>query len=222
MSKRKGYGSLVLHLAIAALLWGLMFAPASPLKGHFWLLMSLSGLLLSGLALTSSDVGRRLIALWRKAPARQALLSVGVAALLYGVFVLGDQVARQLFDFAAEGIDSIYRLREGFAPGLIALLLLFIIGPAEEIFWRGYLQEELGRRLARGEVTLRTRLIAFVITTAAYTLIHLWSANVMLTLAALAAGTLWGLLYALKPDWFPAILISHALWDACAFVFFPI
>ena len=44
----------------------------------------------------------------------------------------------------------------------------------------------------------------------------------MLVMAALVAGFVWGLLYRLRPDWLPALIISHAVWDACVFVVFPI
>lgn len=40
------------------------------------------------------------------------------------------------------------KVPEALALGIvIALLLLFIIGPAEEIFWRGYVQRALRERL---------------------------------------------------------------------------
>lgn len=214
---------LVLHLTVAAILWGVMFAPFSPVQGYFWHLMTLSALLLSVLALGWSDVGTRLWTGIRTAPLRQILLSVVIAAVLYGVFVLGDYAARLLFGFAAEGIDSIYDLRTQLSPTLIAVLLIFIIGPAEELFWRGYVQETLTRRLsARGWSRLYTRLAGFVAATAVYTLIHVWSGNIMLILAAMVAGGIWGLLYAIRLEWFPAILVSHAVWDACVFIIFPI
>lgn len=40
------------------------------------------------------------------------------------------------------------KVPEALALGIvIALLLLFVIGPAEEIFWRGYVQRALRERL---------------------------------------------------------------------------
>ena len=44
----------------------------------------------------------------------------------------------------------------------------------------------------------------------------------LLIMAAAVAGGVWGLLYWLKPDWLPALVVSHALWDAAVFVVFPI
>ena len=38
----------------------------------------------------------------------------------------------------------------------------------------------------------------------------------------MVAGAVWGFLYYIKPKWLPALVISHALWDAAVFVVFPI
>ncbi|MBQ3992389.1 MAG: CPBP family intramembrane metalloprotease, partial [Bacteroidaceae bacterium] len=101
----------------------------------------------------------------------------------------------------------------GASPTLIGLALLFIIGPAEEIFWRGFVQRTLTARFSA------TR--AFVFTTLVYTLIHVPSGNFMLVMAAMTCGIAWGGLYRLFPQHFTAIVLSHALWDAAAFVWFP-
>jgi hypothetical protein len=63
--------------------------------------------------------------------------------------------------------------------------------------------------------------VAFVLTTACYTAVHLPSGNFMLIMAAMVCGIVWGGLYWLMPNRLPAIIISHALWDAAAFVWFP-
>ena len=108
----------------------------------------------------------------------------------------------------------IYGMKDGTSGRLISLLLLLIIGPAEEIFWRGYVQRTLE---AEGSADK-----AFIITTLAYTLVHIPSLNPMLILAAMVCGIAWGGLYRLFPDRLPAIILSHALWDAAAFVWFPL
>ena len=123
----------------------------------------------------------------------------------------------------------IYGMKTGNAPWLISLLLLFIIGPAEELFWRGFIQASLVNRLRRryrripqAQASRKAKNWAFIITTAAYTLVHLPSMNFMLIMAALVCGIAWGGLYRLMPKQLPAIVLSHALWDAAAFVWFPI
>ena len=94
------------------------------------------------------------------------------------------------------------------------LSLLLLIGPAEEIFWRGYVQERMSKKwgLNRG----------YLIATACYTLVHVPSCNFMLVMASMVCGLAWGFLYRQMPQHFTGIVISHALWDAAVFVWFPI
>ena len=137
-----------------------------------------------------------------------------IAVVLWGVFYVGDKASQWLFDFARPQVDLIYGMKEGNAPWLIALLLLFIIGPAEELFWRGYVQRTLSSRWSPTA--------GFLVTTLIYTAIHIPSGNFMLIMAAMVCGIIWGGLYRLFPQHFTAIVLSHALWDVAAFVWFPI
>ena len=130
------------------------------------------------------------------------------------MFWVGDKLSSLMFGFARGQVDSIYGMKTGIQPWIIALLLLFIIGPAEELFWRGFVQQQFS--LHWGENW------GFVVTTVIYTLIHLWSFNFMLIMAAMVCGIVWGGLYRLQPKWLPALVVSHAVWDACVFVVFPI
>ena len=137
-----------------------------------------------------------------------------IAIVLWCAFWVGDKLSQELFTFARPQVDSIYQMKDGTPSWLIALLLLFIIGPAEELFWRGYVQRTLTQRW--------TANAGFVVTTLIYTAVHLPSMNFMLIMAAFTCGFCWGLLYRLFPQHFPAIVLSHALWDAAAFVWFPL
>ena len=92
--------------------------------------------------------------------------------------------------------------------------MLLLIGPAEEIFWRGYVQRTLSARWGGNA--------GFAVATALYALVHAGSCNFMLVMAALVAGMVWGALYRFFPQRFSAIILSHALWDAAVFIWFPI
>jgi membrane protease YdiL (CAAX protease family) len=105
-------------------------------------------------------------------------------------------------------------MKGGESAWLLTALMLFLIGPAEEIFWRGYIQQQLSQKWNPN--------IGFLITTAIYALVHASSFNFMLTMAALVAGVVWGLLYRFYPEKFGAIILSHALWDVAVFIWFPI
>ena len=105
-------------------------------------------------------------------------------------------------------------MKEGSSSTLIAIALLLLIGPAEEIFWRGYVQRTLAERWGANK--------GFIVATAIYTLVHIGSFNFMLIMSAMVCGIAWGLLYRIMPERFTAITLSHALWDAAVFVIFPI
>ena len=194
---------------IAAVLWFVMFSPWTSHLVNFWYTMALSGIILSALALTLGQKHDTFEPAWPW----QLLCGIVAAVVLWGFFWVGDKVSQLMFDFARPGVDSIYDMKGGTSPTLIALLLLLVIGPAEEIFWRGFVQRRFAERLGGWQ--------GFVLATACYTLVHIWSFNFMLIVAAAACGVCWGLLYLLRPRMLPAIIISHALWDVAAFVIFP-
>ena len=105
-------------------------------------------------------------------------------------------------------------MKEGESPWLLTALMLLLIGPAEEIYWRGYVQQKFSERWNAN--------LGFVVTTLIYALVHAGSFNFMLTMSALVAGMAWGLLYRFFPERFGAIILSHALWDVAVFIWFPI
>ena len=190
-----------------------MFSPWTAGLTNFWYTMTASALILIFMAWSLGRDSQFSIFNFQFS-IRQLLFGIALAAALWGLFWVGDKLSSLMFGFAREQVDSIYGMKTGTYPWLIALLLLFIIGPAEELFWRGFIQHKLS--LQWGENW------GFVVTTAIYTLIHLWSFNFMLIMAALVCGIVWGGLYRLQPKWLPALVVSHAVWDACVFVVFPI
>ncbi len=210
---------LAAAIATAALLWFLMFSPWTGGRLNFWLAMSASAVILTALALRfgpppadGHENGAKCA--WPV----QVLAGVAIAFALWGVFWIGDKAAAWMFGFARPEVDAVYAMKEGSPAWMIALLLLVLIGPAEEYFWRGYVQRTLGRLLPGR----RAADAAFLLTTAVYALVHLWSFNFMLVMAALVAGAVWGLIYRLRPQLLPALILSHALWDALVFVLLPI
>ena len=125
---------------------------------------------------------------------------------------MGDRLARRIMPSGTEEISSIYRLRSDAWRPLIGALLVAVIAPGEELFWRGLIQEALMRRFGRWGGTAAA--------TAAYGGIHLVSDNLTLTGAAATAGAYWGAQYALQRRLEP-ILVSHVLWDVWIFLVAP-
>lgn len=203
-------GKLVIGICIAAVLWTIMFSPWTAPRVNFWVMMTCSGLTLT-LYSTWARPG------WWKdvhIGVADVLLGAGLAAALWGVFWIGDKLSSMMFGFARPQVDMIYGMKEGENPLVLTLLMLFIIGPAEEIFWRGYIQNGLTRRWNADW--------GFVATTLVYSLVHLSKFNFMLIMAAAVAGFIWGLAYRFFPERLGAIIISHALWDCAVFIWFPI
>ena len=202
---------LVFTIILAAVLWTVMFSPWTAPAVNFWWMMTGSALTLSVFATLFSP------GWWRevKWSTSNVLLGVGIAVALWMIFWVGDKVSTWMFDFARPQVDSIYGMKEGESPWLLAALMLVLIGPAEEIFWRGYVQRTLSERWKNPDT-------GFAAATALYALVHAGSCNFMLIMAALVAGVVWGALYLFFPNRFAAIILSHSLWDVAVFIFFPI
>lgn len=207
---------LIVAIAVAALFWFYMFSPWTGGWPNFWIVMSCAAIVLTALALAFTP-DRETLAKVEK-PLLQLAGGILIAFALWGVFWIGDKLSALLFDFARPEVDAVYAMKQGLPPEIIALLLLGLIGPAEEFFWRGYVQRTLSRLLP-GK---RPADAAFVLTALVYALVHIWSLNFMLVMAALVAGVVWGFIYRVCPKALPALIVSHALWDALVFVLLPI
>ncbi len=146
-------------------------------------------------------------------PARKVLAGVLSALALYAIFWLGNQVTRYLLAGAAGDIAAVYDFKGQASALRIALLMLLVIGPGEELFWRGFLQRRLMDHLndPRG----------WLVATAVYTSIHLVTGNPILILAAGICGLFWGALYWKYRS--PLLnVVSHTTWDLAVFLLLPL
>jgi len=205
--------ALWVGIALAFVLWVVMFV-YRPL--NFWAMLTFSTSLLAAIAFL---LGRPL-RLGREFTAKNVLIGVLLAALLYAVFYLGNQflilVSRlfpALLPDRAGNIASVYANLGGLSPALVSLLLFFPIGFGEEVFWRGFVQRRLGESWSARS--------AFGLTALLYTAIHLPTGNPVLILAALTCGLFWGGFYWATGSLVP-VLVSHMLWDPFIFVIWPI
>jgi membrane protease YdiL (CAAX protease family) len=179
----------------------------------FWTWLALDVLLVVAAGfLVDRGYAERLRRDARSGPVRKAALGILSAAALYAIFAAGHAVALRILPFAGSGIGRAYALREGVPLVRVAILLGFVIGPGEEIFWRGFFQECVGATTSRA--------YGFALTAALYTAVHLASGNPMLVLAAGVCGVFWGWLYLRFRS--PILnAVSHAVWDLAVFVVFP-
>ncbi|MBC8022712.1 MAG: CPBP family intramembrane metalloprotease, partial [Burkholderiales bacterium] len=161
--------------------------------------MTTTGLVLGGLALATDREARRV----RIGP-REVALGLGTAAGLYGIFRVGDRVAREVMPRGGEEIGDIYALRSLRTKEELAARLGLVIGPAEELFWRGFVQGRAG----------------YLTATALYGGAHIMTENATLIGAATIAGTYWGLLRAIGMP-LGALVVSHVAWDIWIFLISP-
>ncbi|MBE3577824.1 MAG: CPBP family intramembrane metalloprotease [Limnochordales bacterium] len=195
-----------LGLLLAAGFWLLIFGLKTV---NFWAGMATAALVLTAYAVV---VGGRP---WRRSEWNGRALAVGVASAvaLYLIFVAGNWLARLIFPFAPGQIGDVYGIRSEADPLLIGLILFFVTSPAEEIFWRGFLQRRFMER--RGDWQ------GWLIGSLCYAAVHLFSGNLMLVLAALVAGLFWGLLFRWQKSIVPGV-ISHSVWTVLIFLLLPV
>ncbi len=195
---------------LAGMFWFIIFSPWTFGRFNFWAEMVMATGVLAGAALFSGE--KDLLSIYRF---QRSHLVIGIvsAAVLYLVFLIGDAVSTQIFSFAKPEVSSIYRSREQASSLIIGILLFLWIGPAEEVFWRGFIQHRLSKRL--GEIR------GYLVSSLIYAGVHIWAFNLMLFLAALICGLFWGALFKRYRSVWPG-LISHAIWDVAIFVLLPI
>jgi membrane protease YdiL (CAAX protease family) len=187
---------VAIGLAMAFGLFGLTFRGP---RARFWEHMTLAGFLLGTMALANDAELRRL-----RFRERDVALGLVSAGGLYAIFQAGDRMARRVMPKGSQEIGDIYALRSLRPKAEIATRLATIIGPAEELFWRGFVQRRIG---APGAAL-------------AYGGAHLVTGNATLIGAATVAGIYWGLLRAIGMS-MPALITSHVAWDIWIFLLAP-
>ena len=176
-------------------------------RGRFWDRMTLTGLGLGSLALATSPAARRA----RIGP-REIVLGLASAGVLYVTFRFGDRFARRFVPDGDSQIRDIYALRALRPRTEIAARLATIVGPAEELFWRGLVQSALMRRFGRWP--------GAALAATAYGGVHVVTGNFTLFGAAGVAGAHWCVLYAAGVP-LGALIVSHVAWDVWIFLVQP-
>lgn len=172
----------------------------------FWYMYTFALLVLMSYALLFTKIFDELPT-WKS-----LLFGLGYGTLIYGL-IAGSYGALQFFPFPIE--DSISNFLENFAPVSIwhYLLLMFIIVPGEEIFWRGYVQQNLKKYMP----------ISFAILTssALFGLALGLGGFIPGMLAGAAAGIILGVLYEWKRS-MPLLIITHLVMVVLLFLVKPL
>ena len=195
---------LLLSVLAAYVLWLFTF---STRLTTFWLRLAFS---VAALILISFWMrGRRLLQGFRKTRPLSLLSGVLVGLGLYILLLAGYTL---LEPYVASSAGEVYLLKMEAEPLYIALLLIFTsIG--EEIFWRGFLLQELREALGTGYALPAASLI--------YSTVHVWTMNVPLMIIAFIAGMIWGLLY-VRTGSLTSASVSHIVWTELVLIIAPL
>ena len=196
---------LIGTVLLAALFWFVTFYLT---WASFWIKISFSAATLAILSLLLQPNRKEHI----RIDARAVALGLASAAILYFIFWIGKAVSEVILPFSGGQIGGIYDKGAGTPMWVIALLLFFVTGPSEELYWRGYLQKNLMMRYGQWQ--------GWLLATAIYAAVHIWSFNFMLIGAAAVAGAFWGAMYWRLKNLTP-VIISHSVWSAVIFAVFP-
>lgn len=201
----------IILVAAALVFWYEMFV----LKNvNFWVEMLFASCLLASLGLYINHKNGEAInfRLYCFQPVHiiAGLLS---AVILYGIFYAGDRIAALILPYARQQVEGIYANRQLMDVRIIAVLLVVFIGPAEEVFWRGFIQDTLQEKYGKNR--------GWIIASVAYAGVHVVAWNFMLVAAALVCGLFWGYIFKKYKTLWPAI-VSHSVWDFTIFVLLPI
>lgn len=193
---------LIIGVLIAHLLMFFTFED----KNVFWYIFTASMLVLISYSIIHEEIEDNTSTL--------SYLTLGIASGLglFGLFWLGSFLIELLnLPFA----NQITRLYSRFSPDLIwhYLVLVLILAPGEEIFWRGFIQKRLSKY-----INVKMSIILSVIL---YASVHFYSGEFILVLAAIIAGLAWSILYAWKRS-MPLVIVSHIVFDLLLFVFLPL
>ena len=192
--------AVVAGLVLAAAAWGALFGLG---RADFWSRAAVAGVAIGAYAIV---VQRAELEDLLRPTVADVAIGVVAASVLYGVFWAGNAILRRWMPAVAAQVDDLYDVRSVRRPDRLPITaVLLVVGPCEELFWRGLVQERAG----------------FVVALAGYAAVHLWERKTVLVLAAVVGGAFWGALFSWRGT-LVAPLVSHALWDLAVVVWRPL
>jgi hypothetical protein len=198
----------------AVLLFSPLFAFRRLGPADFWWWMAANIVILCVLALTADSTFRtHLRHDFKLNAAEKSLLGILTAGVLYLAFAAGSLLIRALFSSASGGIQEVYSFQSSASTLRVALLITLVIGPGEEVFWRGLLQRRFEGRFGFP--------IGWLAASALYAAVHLSSGNPVLVASSLVCGLYWGGLY-IRYRSVLLVAVSHTVWDILIFLVFPL
>lgn len=140
------------------------------------------------------------------------IFGIGYGTLTYGLIATAYRFFSIFTDQAAVSVE---RFLSDYGPTTVwhYLLLMLIIAPGEELFWRGFIQQKLKRYMSP--------FFAVLVASLLFGLSMAFSGFWLGVLAAITSGLLWGLLYEWKKS-MPLIIIAHITMTILLFLVLPL
>lgn len=130
---------------------------------------------------------------------------------LYLIFAVGKQLLIAIGMPVEDDLNNLYAIVSPTEVWHYIVLVLIII-PGEELFWRGHIQEEFSTTSKWKGIFLATFLYASA---------HIYSGSTMLMIAAIVGGIFWGTLYAWKKN-IVLVSLSHFTFNLFLIVLLPL
>ncbi len=193
---------LVLGLVLAHFLLFFSFSERS----IFWYIYAASILMLIAYATFQGDVDDEVSFF------SYIFLGILSGVLLFAVIWLAYK-GIQLFHLPFE--SSVSRLYRWYAPSAFweFLALILVAAPGEEFFWRGFIQKRLMKKF--------NPFASILLGAVLYASVQIYSGQLLLILAALFTGFVWGWLYFKKKS-MPLVIVSHLIFDVLLFILIPL
>lgn len=205
MFKMKNPKQIFLLLLALVFIYSMMFYTFHE-QVIFWYLYTFTLLVGIAIALVSGKFEDQL-STWK-----YLIFGIGYGTIIYGFVKLGALI---LGFINADFTNDLAKFLEVYGPNNIFhyLMLIFIIAIGEEMFWRGYVQQQLKRFISP--------MWAVIVTTLLFSLSIAISGFIPGALAAIVAGLIWGTLYEWKKS-LPLIIVSHVVFVLLLFLVLPL
>ena len=201
----KQYKHMIILLLSLSFVYSMMFYTFAE-KTIFWYLYAFTLLVGISISLMAGKFEDQLPT-WK-----YLIFGIGYGTITYGFVKLGAIILPYIDNTTN---NEISKFLTNYGPTNIwhYLLLIFIIVVGEEMFWRGYVQQQLKR--------YTSPFWAVVITALLFSLALAISGFIPGAIAAIVAGLLWGALYEWKKS-LPLIIVSHVVFTLLLFLVLPL
>ena len=190
-------GLVLAHLGI--------FASYYSVRG-FWVTYTAASACLAVFALFAGELPAK------QFPVKRIMIGIISGLTLYGIFYSGLTLLTFLTIDLTQAADQLYSYYKPAVLWQYVVLVLLLI-PVEELFWRSFIQGRLSRHFPGHVCILLSSLL--------YTLPMFYSRNAAMVMAGLTAGLFWGILFQ-RTRSLGVVIVSHLTFDIFLLILLPL